>query len=174
MGAFLHHQEVLEPTGKPLRRPPSTLIHKEYWDGGCWCWDGGWCCCCCFEGNSAVRLCLAAWVWTPLACTALAPSSTPQPGSGRRLRPWLLWPWLSNTSLLLGQQLITHLLLLLLHSSSGSVLVLDDGMAGGEGVLARLREEDEAPRSCAITAAFSCTPLVRIPTRSLGFFWFLK
>jgi len=54
------------------------------------------------------------------------------------------------------------------------VLVLDDGMAGGEGVLARLREEDEAPRSCAITAAFSCTPLVRIPTRSLSFRWFLK
>ena len=49
------------------------------------------------------------------------------------------------------------------------MLVLDDGMAGGEGVLARLREEDEAPRSCAITAAFSCTPLVRIPTRSLSF-----
>jgi len=51
---------------------------------------------------------------------------------------------------------------------------LDDGMAGGEGDLARLREEEEAPRSCAITAAFSCTPLVRIPTRSLSFFLVFK
>jgi len=49
--------------------------------------------------------------------------------------------------------------------------MMDDGMAGGEGGLARLREEEEeAIRSCAITAAFSCKPLVRIPTRSFRFF----
>jgi len=93
VGAFLHHQEVRQPTGKEGTR---SSLRKH-------------------DATAAQEL---LHIVTG-ACTALAPSSTPQPGSGQRQRPWL-----SNTSSSFSS------------SSSESVLVLDDGMAGGEGGLA--------------------------------------
>jgi len=131
---------------------PSTLIHKDYWDGCWWCC----CCCCCFRcapvpGSMGVD---------PICWHSVGTQQYPQPGSGQRQRPWLLWPWLSSTSSCSSgsSSSLTSSSSSSSSSSSGSVLVLDDGMAGGEGDLARLREEEEAPRSCAITAAFRCTP----------------
>jgi len=86
VGAFLHHQEVCQPTGKDTR----SSLRKH-------------------DATAAQELLdivsqVLAQRWHPAI-----PHS--QARSGQRQRPWLLWPWLSNTS---GQQLTTHLLLLLL------------------------------------------------------------
>ena len=101
MGAFLHHQEVRQPKGKEgtrssLRKHDATAAQElldivsqvlactHYSPARSYTKITGMAAggAAAAAAASAVRLCLAAWVWTPFAGTALAPSSTHSQAQG--------------------------------------------------------------------------------------------